>query len=43
MGYCVGNAGNLLWVIVWRVDVIFMDYCLVNVCNFYWFLCGVWQ
>jgi len=26
MGYCVASGGNLLWVMVWRVVVIFMGY-----------------
>ena len=31
MGYCVASIGNLLWVIVWRVGVIY-----------YGLLCGEW-
>jgi hypothetical protein len=31
MGYCVVSGGNLLWVIVWQVVVIF-----------YGLLCGEW-
>ena len=33
MGYCVASGGKLLWVIVWRVVVFVMGYCVVSVGN----------
>jgi hypothetical protein len=32
MGYCVASGGNLLWGIVWRVEVI----CYVLFCSEWW-------
>ena len=42
MGYCVASDGNLLWVILWGVVVIFMGYCVASGGNFYGLLCGEW-
>ena len=41
MGYCVASGGNFLWIIVWRVVVVFMGYCLASVGNLLWVI--VWR
>jgi hypothetical protein len=33
MGYCVGNSGNLLWVIVWEIVGICYVFCVGYVGN----------
>ena len=34
MGYCVASGGNLIWVIVLRVVVIFMGFCVASGVHF---------
>jgi hypothetical protein len=41
MGYCVGSGGNLLWVIGWRVVVVFLGYCMATGGNLLWVI--VWR
>ena len=41
MGYCGGSVGNFLWIIVWRVVVIFMAYCEASSGNLLWVI--VWR
>ena len=36
MSNCVASGGNLLWVIVWRVVVIFMVHCVASGGNLLW-------
>jgi len=40
VGYCVGSGGDLLWVIVWGVMVIFMCYCVGSGGDLLWVI--VW-